>query len=404
MPSLKAHRSVLVGLLLVACAPAPLPGPAAQSTLPPAEASPPDPEIHCTPALPAELEAATERRRFCVVDAGSRNVKLVVSSVAGNDWLSLREERSCRSRLQLGDKTFDHQSNQERPLPDADQAALLAVVRAYQRRCDSDGGQMIGAIATEWARRATNQQAVVERLEARTGLRLEVVEGTSEARFGYLAATRGARGKLVLDFGSRSLQISFWPRDHLAPTVVSVPIGIDEAGDRFFAGPRAKNYVRAKRAFHKALRRELGDTFPRMRAALAASTLDRELYSLGENGDLLLALSGKLSSGKPRRAISGADYGSAISGLSPRLDARYGLVRGVVAPSEFRALSRQLQRLKPLFDDLRSDSLKRVYGNKMVVFPALMELLATELRLERIVLVPQGPADGLVLDKLAHLK
>ncbi|HEY0713559.1 MAG TPA: hypothetical protein VGF45_12850, partial [Polyangia bacterium] len=54
----------------------------------------------------------------------------------------------------------------------------------------------------------------------------------------------------------------------------------------------------------------------------------------------------------------------------------------------------------PLFEDLRSSRLKRVYGNKMLVFPALIALLEAELDLDEVVLVPQEMADGVLLERL----
>jgi hypothetical protein len=41
-----------------------------------------------------------------------------------------------------------------------------------------------------------------------------------------------------------------------------------------------------------------------------------------------------------------------------------------------------------------------VFGNKMLVFPALIALLEAELDLDEVVLVPQEMADGVLLERI----
>ena len=59
-----------------------------------------------------------------------------------------------------------------------------------------------------------------------------------------------------------------------------------------------------------------------------------------------------------------------------------------------------LTRDRALFDSLRSERLRRVYGNKMLVFPTLIALLEQELGLRTLVLVPQEMADGYLIASL----
>jgi Ppx/GppA phosphatase family len=358
--------------------------------------------VTCKPEGITYLEEHPEpsRRVLCAIDVGSRNVKLIVSSVASGDPLSFRNERQCRARLQLADRTTDKKTGEPKPLAEADEAALVSVFEEYKERCKQDGGKVIRAIATEWARKIPNADELQRSIERQTSLTLEILGRQEEARFGYLAATRGERGKLVLDFGSRSLQLSFWAKSSPNPVVVGIPFGIDEAGDRFFGGPAVTAYGAGQRALAQALRAELEPFFAKVREARGRGDVGGQLFSLGENGDLALALKGMLWEGATPRAISEANYSKVVRTFAPTKDPARGLVAGVFTPQELAEPTRFLEQNPTLFEDLRSTRLKRVFGNKMLVFPALIALLEAELDLDEVVLVPQEMSDGVLLERL----
>ena len=76
---------------------------------------------------------------------------------------------------------------------------------------------------------------------------------------------------------------------------------------------------------------------------------------------------------------------------------RHGRVTAVLPARQLGALAALLTRDRALFDSLRSERLRRVYGNKMLVFPTLIALLEQELGLRTLVLVPQEMADGYLI-------
>jgi hypothetical protein len=358
--------------------------------------------ISCRPegALPERGGNESDRTVACAVDVGSRNVKLIVASIAGSDPTTFRNERQCRARFQLADKTIDKATGNPRPLKTADQDALINLFGDYAARCKGDGGKMFGAVATEWARNAPNAPDIQRAVEKRAGFSLQILDRDEEARYGYLAATRGQRGKLVLDFGSRSLQLSFWGRSAAAPVVVGVAHGIDALGDRFFAGPAISSYSAGQTGLRQALRADLEPFFAKVREARGKGEIDGQLYSLGENGDLALALEGKLWTGDSPRAVSDAAYSAAVKSVQPTRDPQRGMVTAVFTPQQLAGPTSLYEQYQPLFEDLRSSRLKRVYGNKMLVFPALVALLEAELDLDEVVLVPQEMADGVLLERL----
>jgi hypothetical protein len=355
------------------------------------------PPISCRPEPGSLLIAEPGADVHCVIDVGSRNVKLVVASARPGEPRSLQNLRQCRSRMQLADKTRDPVTHLDRALSIEDQRVLLALFRAYRGICQADGGRMHPAVATEWARQATNIDEVRASIQQRTAVPIHVLTRKQEARTAYLAATRGQRGKLVLDFGSRSLQLAFWASDAAEPEVRSVPMGIDEVGDRFFA--KATSYEAGRKAMIEAMRLSLGPMLIMVRRAARRGTLSGELYSLGENGDLALATLGQLWRGRPARAIDEASYTAAVK-LLPRPDPAVGVDLPFAG---LRAMRATLAEQPLLFEDLRERERRRVFGNKMLVFPALMSWLKQEAGLNRLVLLPQEMADGVLVAALTPI-
>lgn len=375
--------------------------PGATTAAAPAPSGPPP--VNCRPERGEAIEVAAGRLRRCVIDVGSRNVKLLVASLQEDDPRSLTGERLCRSRLQLGEKTFDQTAQAARPLAPADLQGLVKLLGDYVALCKQDGGELTGAVATEWARRATNADEIRQAVAA-AGVTLQVLSREDEARFGYLAATRGAPGKIVLDFGSRSLQLSYWPRGAANPVAASLPLGIDEAGDRFFGKPDFKKYAAARAAFVSAVRTGLAPQIAGIRRGLRASTLAPQLFSLAENGDVPLALAGKLWSTDARSGVDEASYAAQVKAHPVKRTAEFGPVTAELPPREFVAFARLLEANPALFDELRSERLKRIYGYKMLAVPALVAALAEDLRLDEVVLVPQEMPEGLIIDRLRQAK
>jgi hypothetical protein len=354
----------------------------------------------CRPLASRPLPPVQGRKRHCVIDIGSRNVKLVVASTQGSDPRSLQDERQCQTRLQLGEKTFDAGARAGRPLGPADRDLLAGVVAAYVAQCTHDGGQVTGTLATEWARRTTNVADIRRTVMARAGVEMEVVDGDREGRYGYHSATRGARGKLVLDFGSRSVQLSYWPLGTAAPSALALPLGIDEAGDRFFGKAQYSDFRSARDAFLAAVRAGAGRFLAQVREDLRRARLTAEIYSLSENGDVPLAVAGKLWDASGRHPVSEEAYGAAVKAAQVKRDPTFGVVTAVMPVKSLEALSARLEGDQALFDQLRSVSVGRVFGYKMLAFPALLTMLAHDLGVKTVVLVPQEMADGLIVDRM----
>jgi exopolyphosphatase/guanosine-5'-triphosphate,3'-diphosphate pyrophosphatase len=91
-----------------------------------------------------------------------------------------------------------------------------------------DHALAIAAVGTEGLRQATNGAEVVDTIQRRTGVRVEVISGQEEGRLAYLAVRAGlgpVDGRIaIFDTGGGSSQFTFGDGDHVEEQF-SVPVG-----------------------------------------------------------------------------------------------------------------------------------------------------------------------------------
>jgi len=105
---------------------------------------------------------------------------------------------------------------------------LIAVVHEALQAAEDKGVEDLLPFATSAVREASNADEVLARVQAETGVALQVLTGAEEARLTFLAARRWfgwSAGKLlVLDIGGGSLEIGYG-MDEEPDAAVSLPLG-----------------------------------------------------------------------------------------------------------------------------------------------------------------------------------
>ena len=155
--------------------------------------------------LAALLDATPAR--YAVIDVGTNSIKFHVAEQAtGGHWRTVADRAEV---TRLGEGLDDTGRICEAALERAVAAIAGMVAEAQQH-----GALAIVAVGTAGLRIAANRDAIVDAIEARTGVRIEVVSGEEEARLAYLAARSGldlsAKGSLVVfDTGGGSSQFTF---------------------------------------------------------------------------------------------------------------------------------------------------------------------------------------------------
>ncbi len=143
--------------------------------------------------------------RLGVLDVGSNTVHLlVVDAHRGAHPTPMHDERSV---LRLS----EHVGDDDVLSKEGEKALLKAVQSACDRseklRCDE-----FMALVTSAIREAVNGLEVLDRVQRRTGVDLQVLTGEEEARLTFLAVRRwfgwSAGRLLVLDIGGGSLELA----------------------------------------------------------------------------------------------------------------------------------------------------------------------------------------------------
>jgi len=164
-------------------------------------------------ALPGPALAAEAPVPVAVVDMGASAIRLVVAEVAPGQPVRILEEAS-RGVL-LGKDTFTHNR-----LTSATVEATLKTLESFRRVMDTYGVKRYRAVATSAVREAQNADAFLDRVRLRTGLDVEVIDGTEENRLSYMAVRSQLRDHpaltsdpaVLVEVGGGSADISFLRR------------------------------------------------------------------------------------------------------------------------------------------------------------------------------------------------
>lgn len=159
------------------------------------------------------------------------------------------------SRLKMTLRLAEHL----KPDGSVDEAAieqLLGFIADGQQLAEDKGATEIMAFATSALRDATNGEEVLARIRRQTGLDVEVLSGTDEARMTYLAVRRWfgwSSGRiLVLDIGGGSLEIAVGT-DEEPDLATSLPLGAGRMTLDFLRGdPATPESVRELRRHARA--------------------------------------------------------------------------------------------------------------------------------------------------------
>ncbi|WP_460068298.1 Ppx/GppA family phosphatase [Streptomyces sp. YKOK-I1] len=133
---------------------------------------------------------------------------------------------------------------------------LITVVHEALQAAEDKGVEDLLPFATSAVREATNADDVLARVQAETGVELQVLTGSEEARLTFLAARRWfgwSAGKLlVLDIGGGSLEIAYGI-DEEPDAAASLPLGAGRLTAGWLPGdPPAPEDIRTLRRHVRA--------------------------------------------------------------------------------------------------------------------------------------------------------
>ncbi len=182
---------------------------------------------------------------LAAIDAGSNTIHLVVAEPSA-DGRALRTLDDELELVRLGaDVSATGAIGEER----AERA--VAAIRAQAERAHRLGATVVLGIATEGVRAAANAQDFLRRVEAETGVRLELVTGDQEAALTYWGVVSGGDvsdgRRAVLDLGGGSLELVVGSGADIEWRV-SLPLGSGSIHDRYApADPPSVSELRSAR-------------------------------------------------------------------------------------------------------------------------------------------------------------
>lgn len=166
-------------------------------------------------------------QRIGIIDIGSNSVRLVVYE--RTDSGSHRVVDGSKRSTRLSGKMDDRGS-----LPQGDISELIDTLGHFKLICSNHGIRQIRAVATAAIRNAVNRDEILDRIEAETGLNIELLSGEDEAAFGFLGMINSLdvdQGYLI-DIGGGSTEVSLFKNRELLQSV-SFPFGCVSMNKRF---------------------------------------------------------------------------------------------------------------------------------------------------------------------------
>src|SRR6266850_3687861 len=159
---------------------------------------------------------ASKTRAFSIrcagMDVGSNAIRLAIAEFQSTTRYRILER--VRVPVRLGESVF----HINRIAPETMEAALDAF-RSFRRRMEGHGVVVHRAVATSATREAKNRAAFADRVHSETGIDLELIPGTEEARLvalGVRAKLSLARGlSLIVDVGGGSSEIALVSRGEI---------------------------------------------------------------------------------------------------------------------------------------------------------------------------------------------
>jgi exopolyphosphatase/guanosine-5'-triphosphate,3'-diphosphate pyrophosphatase len=159
--------------------------------------------------------------QLTAIDAGSNAIRLAIARATSPHHIEILE--SERAAVRLGHNAFTRRLLDEKTISRA-----VRAFRHFRDRMDHHHVTTYRAVATAAAREVRNYRRLMERIQRKSGIHLEVISSEEEARL-VCSAVHWALGdrvqpRLIFDLGGGSLELNFYERGVLRNRV-ALPLG-----------------------------------------------------------------------------------------------------------------------------------------------------------------------------------
>jgi exopolyphosphatase/guanosine-5'-triphosphate,3'-diphosphate pyrophosphatase len=312
------------------------------------------------------------------MDVGSNAIRLAIAEFKTPTQYRILER--VRVPVRLGESVFHTHR-----IDPATMEAALEAFRSFRRKMEQHGVVVHRAVATSATREAKNRAAFLERVHTETGLDLELIKGTEEARLialgvrGRLALDRGL--SMILDVGGGSSEIALVGHGEIL-LVESHDVGGVRLLERAGSGPPEK-VLKLIQATLRSSRFPILDYFKRRRLA--------RLVGTGGNIETIATMAG------PNGVVRGLGRGAGRGGRriaaarnGERAPARLTVIR-------LRKILGALARLTPA-DRAARYGLRPDRADVIVPAGAIFEYVANRVRAREVWVPFVGLVDGVLVD------
>jgi exopolyphosphatase/guanosine-5'-triphosphate,3'-diphosphate pyrophosphatase len=209
----------------------------------------------------ADRPRASRSDPVAVIDIGSNSGRVMV----------FERDTSSHLRLLAGSRAplrLVRDVDERAQLSEATMARTMDALRDFQAIAASVGAKRTVAVATAAMRDASNGALFAQRVQRELGIRIDIIGGLAEARYGFAGAVRGlaVSNGLLFDLGGGSLQITRFARRRVVEAV-SLPFGALRLSEKFLESDppsakqlrRLRDHVRSRLAKTRIERLAAGD-------------------------------------------------------------------------------------------------------------------------------------------------
>ncbi|MPZ97950.1 MAG: hypothetical protein GEU80_01220 [Dehalococcoidia bacterium] len=175
----------------------------------------------------ARVTEPVSSRRIGVIDLGSNSGRAVIVEPHAAGHLEIVDE--VRARLQL-----TREIDEDGRLSERGRARTLDAVADFVAVARGAGARRVVAVGTAALRAATNAAELLDEIDRRFGVSVEVIAGDTEARLAFIGAAYGlpVEDGVLVDIGGGSLEMVRF-RNRRMEQAWSFPLGALNVTDRF---------------------------------------------------------------------------------------------------------------------------------------------------------------------------
>ncbi|MBS1513976.1 MAG: Ppx/GppA family phosphatase [Bacteroidetes bacterium] len=184
------------------------------------------------------------------IDIGTNSFHLVVAKINSNKTFTVLTKD--KEVVRLGNASNDMKYISEEAM-----LRGISVLKRFKLVCQSFEAQKIRAVATSATREALNRDEFIHRVKNETGIEIEVISGTEEARLIYLGALQALPiyndKVLLIDIGGGSTEFLIGKRGNIK-YANSIKLGAVRMTQKFFTDDKIKkSAVEEARLFVKGV-------------------------------------------------------------------------------------------------------------------------------------------------------